>query len=477
MSELLAVVPGPLDLLRMGTRGEAQAAAQRLTGAWRFFQECLRTFPEADLAVVDTYDAIAAEIGAAVGRTYRYGHQLIEYGAAMYERLPLTGAALAAGDISYFVFRSIVYRTALITDPEVLAAVDARIAAAASRWACFSRARLAGAVDAIVVAHDPDAVRRQAEDTRSECGIEISSNARGYSEVHGTMLASTGMALDARLDALADTVCAHDPRPKSRRRADAIDVMVAGLDRMVCHCRREDCAARRKIKRASDTVVYLVGQAVSAEAAANAAQHAPAYAAPQWRPGYLFGSDELIPPSVMADIAASAKVVTVCHPGPDSAPEPRYRPSKALSDYVRARDLTCRAPGCDRPATDCEIDHTVPHDAGGPTHASNLKCLCAFHHLVKTFWRWLDEQLPDGTVIWRTPAGQTFVTYPGSMLLFPELCEPTGWLGRSPARRPSTPNHPNMPQRNQTRVQERAARINTERQRNHADATKDPPPF
>ena len=31
--------------------------------------------------------------------------------------------------------------------------------------------------------------------------------------------------------------------------------------------------------------------------------------------------------------------------------------------------------------------------------ATNLKCYCRTHHLVKTFWGWRDKQLPDGTVI------------------------------------------------------------------------------
>lgn len=47
-------------------------------------------------------------------------------------------------------------------------------------------------------------------------------------------------------------------------------------------------------------------------------------------------------------------------------------------------------------------------------------------HLLKTFWGWHDEQLPDGTVIWRSPAGQTYITHPGSALLFPSLSTPTG---------------------------------------------------
>ena len=48
--------------------------------------------------------------------------------------------------------------------------------------------------------------------------------------------------------------------------------------------------------------------------------------------------------------------------------------------------------------------------------------------MLKTFGGWRDEQLPDGTVIWLLPNGHTYVTTPGSALLFPDLCVPTGEL-------------------------------------------------
>jgi hypothetical protein len=47
---------------------------------------------------------------------------------------------------------------------------------------------------------------------------------------------------------------------------------------------------------------------------------------------------------------------------------------------------------------------------------------------VKTFWRWRDTQLPDGTVILTALTGHTYVTTPGSALLFPSLCPSTSEL-------------------------------------------------
>ena len=46
----------------------------------------------------------------------------------------------------------------------------------------------------------------------------------------------------------------------------------------------------------------------------------------------------------------------------------------------------------------------------------------------------ISELFTDGTVIWTSPTGHTYVTYPGSQHLFPKLCEPTAtlWTGDPP---------------------------------------------
>jgi hypothetical protein len=119
--------------------------------------------------------------------------------------------------------------------------------------------------------------------------------------------------------------------------------------------------------------------------------------------------------------------------------------------------------------------------------------------LVKTFWGWREEQLPDGTLIPRSPAGHTYVTTPGSALLFPSLCLSTGGMPAPEADPP--PGHHGQrtamtSKRRRTRAQKRAHRIVTERKQNHqarlarrkhrkerdsalsdGSADEDPPPF
>ena len=94
-------------------------------------------------------------------------------------------------------------------------------------------------------------------------------------------------------------------------------------------------------------------------------------------------------------------------------------------------------------------------------------------------------------MVWTAPSGQIYVTTPGSAVLFPALCAPTGEFPRlvvTPGVR-CEGREAMMPTRTRTRAQNRADRINGERAHNcrkrhaalaarPATATDpDPPPF
>ncbi|WP_332909798.1 hypothetical protein [Mycobacterium hippophais] len=90
-------------------------------------------------------------------------------------------------------------------------------------------------------------------------------------------------------------------------------------------------------------------------------------------------------------------------------------------------------------------------------------------------------QYPDGTIVWTAPTGHTYTTRPGSALIFPTLCRPTGNLPPPP---PGTlPDNTfrgvKMPTRRRTRAQNRAQRIAAERKLNddHVAERNTPPPF
>jgi hypothetical protein len=85
------------------------------------------------------------------------------------------------------MFATIVYRTELITDPDVVAAVDAALAANVARWPSMTRSRLSGQLDKIVARADADAVRRRAK-YRADREVWIGDAAEGgTSEIHGSL--------------------------------------------------------------------------------------------------------------------------------------------------------------------------------------------------------------------------------------------------------------------------------------------------
>ncbi|MEE6178161.1 HNH endonuclease signature motif containing protein [Mycobacterium sp. 050134] len=469
---------GPTALLeRIGAaaRAENRAAAAQLIAIGELFAYRLSRSAETEAWAIDTMEAVAAEVAAGLRISQALAASRVRYARTMRERLPRVGAIFAAGDIDFRLFATIVYRTDLIDDADVLAAVDARLAANVTRWPSMTRSRLAGQVDLIVARADADAVRRHTR-SRTDRSIEIDDTESGMALIRGSLLVPDARALDQRLDAVAGTVCARDPRTREQRRADALGALATGADRLGCRCGRGDCAAVGR-RPAGPVVIHVIAERATLAGAGDA-------------PGSEVGADGLISPELVAELAKSATLVPLAHPG-DAPPERGYTPSRALADFVRCRDLTCRWPGCDVPAGRCDVDHTVPYAQGGPTHAGNLKCYCRTHHLIKTFWGWTDQQLADGTLILTSPSGQTYVTTPGSALLFPSLCHAVGGMP-TPEVCPSEADYcadrtAMMPKRTRTRSQHRAQRVTAERQRNRqarlalrAGPTPpdgDPPPF
>ncbi|PXW30056.1 UNVERIFIED_CONTAM: uncharacterized protein DUF222 [Williamsia faeni] len=147
-----------------------------------------------------------------------------------------------------------------------------------------------------------------------------------------------------------------------------------------------------------------------------------------------------------------------------------YRLSTALGAFVRIRDAYCVFPGCNRPAWRSEIDHTEEYDhenpdAGGQTCPEDTKCLCRFHHLLKSFGEWIDVQELDedgrSRVVFVSPEGERFEgpAWTGEDL-FPALTAMTWTATRSRSAVGDTQV------RTRTRLARKHARRQAERKRN-----------
>ncbi|WJL95229.1 DUF222 domain-containing protein [Microbacterium sp. ET2] len=96
----------------------------------------------------------------------------------------------------------------------------------------------------------------------------------------------------------------------------------------------------------------------------------------------------------------------------------RYQLHPSQTRYLNARDVTCRTPGCRRPAKLCHIDHSKDFALGGPSCNDNLCNECARHHTLKHATNWHVEQLPGGILTFTSPGGKTYDSHPPSRVTF-----------------------------------------------------------
>jgi hypothetical protein len=465
-----------IDMMGEETREESAAIARRLRAVGELFARRARELEEAELWFTDPREAVAAEVSAALNISRARASGQIHYARVLRDQLPEVAKVFTSGAIDFRMVLTIIARTENV-EAEVMPALDAALARHVVKWMRLSGPKLCDRLDLWVAKFDPAGVRipPKVDERRF---VEIEATKPGMASIWAGVHASDAAALDQRLDALAATVCDNDPRTKEQRRADACGALARLQERLDCQCGSPQCPAVAERKAVRDVVIHVLAEQATIDGAGD-------------HPGYLSGFG-ILPADSVRELAKSATLKPLAVPS--GQPEAGYRPSNGLAEFVRWRDLTCRWPGCDRPATRCDLDHTVAWPLG-PTHPSNLKPYCRTHHLIKTFYGgpggWTDRQLPDGTIILTAPTGHTYVSEPHGAVMFPALREPTGELDLGAAAGiPDTNRAVMMPKRKQTREQDRRDRIEAER-RDRTEliaeeerqrqawlaATYEPPPF
>ena len=476
-----------MQRLCVAARAENQAAAEQLEVLGQLFAYRYSSCAETDDWAIDTEAAVAAEVGAALRISQGLAASRLRYARAMLAHVATAGRGA--------VFTGRGYRLSDLCDDCVSHGSDHR-----SRRAGRRGCRRGGQCDPVALddpgppgrpdrqdrgpRRDADAAQRRATRPRPNGrSWDRRPSKRASPQIIGSLF-----TVDAPTPWIAAVECVggHGVRPRSAHPRPAPRRCPRGAGRRRgaagLSLRALPTAPRSHQPRA------LAGDHPRHRRTRHPQRDRNSCRAP---PAQCRRADH--PRTDRRTRQVSQNLVPLIHPG-DAPPEPGYIPSKALADFVRARDLTCRWPGCDVPAVNCQLDHTIPHAQGGPTHAGNLKCYCPTHHLLKTFWGWREKQLPDGTLILTSPAGHTYVTTPGSALLFPSLCHAVGMAcspeadppARDHATAPITQPAHDLPKRRRTRTQDRANRVATERRQNRdarmartgpAPPDDDPPPF
>lgn len=413
--------PRVLSGVQDSYRQIAAAMAASLAGIAELLDR--RTVEELDAeldvrSMITAFERTTVEVGAALALPSPKARTLVRQADALHTRLPGMGALLAAAEIDYDTVVMVLDRTDLVHE-DVMPQVEAALLERVRGWACFSRRQLRDAVDALVAEVDADAVKQRRTRAYDQRRVSVATGADGMAVVRATLSADQGAALDTRLSAIAKKVCASDPRSLAQRRADAFTALNLG-EPFGCACADPDCPdaaptepAPQALPMGRQVVLNLIAPAETVAGFGNAA-------------GYLAGYG-VIDAELVRELARDATRRLVEAPRFEERQALTYRPSAALARFIRARDLTCRFPGCTVPATRCDIDHTTPFDhddpaAGGWTVPWNLACYCREHHRHKTFdTGWRDRQLADGTIIWTAPTGHEYRTVPAGAGLFPGL--------------------------------------------------------
>jgi len=476
---------GLIAAMGEATRDESRMVAQRLAFVGELDARRARELAEWNTWRTDPFEEVAAEVSVVQNISRARAGGQVRMARVLRDELPRVLKVFLTGVIDFRMVALIVARTENVTE-EHKPALDEALARHCPKWMRMSKPKLRDRIDLWVSKFDPAAVRVAPEYKNGY--VDIEPTVPGMAAVNAHIDAVSAAAWDARLDAMAATVCDLDPRSKAQRRVDAFAAIGHGRDVLACQCGTEGCAAGAERAALSTVIVQVLAEQATVEGRGN-------------HPGYLPGFG-ILPAESVRDMVADG---AACHPlklpttGNDggavngTAGEAGYRPSAQLRQFIRWRDLTCRFPGCDKPAEHCDIDHTRPFPFG-PTHPSNNKLYCRTHHLIKTFYAflgWRDQQNPDGTVTITLPTGHTFSTEAHGGVLFDALAQPTGDLGalaEPPAESPYRGLM--MPKRRQTREQDRRDRINRERRKREEliaeqqrqkqawiTANEQPPPF
>ncbi|MGN7778570.1 DUF222 domain-containing protein, partial [Mycolicibacterium sp. 22603] len=191
---------------------ERAAVAAKILAAGRFaLTRMAELGHRCEDLIVDDWELVAAELGAELGISRGRACTLITQGRDLLTRLPAFAEVFAGGGVDLRILRIILHRCALLTDPDITTVIDTQLATAAPSWNALSDERVSELIDWMIVDVDPDAVRR-ARETRRRRHLSLTPVGDGMVEIHGVVDAAKGAVFDQSVDALARTVCPHDPR-------------------------------------------------------------------------------------------------------------------------------------------------------------------------------------------------------------------------------------------------------------------------
>ena len=384
-----------IDLIRAWARVAAWVDAQQ--------QVALAAVVAATEDAGLTGDDARHEVGVALRLSPGSAYDKVQRAAALTGRLADTLAALRRGEISGLQAATIATMVEHLDD-EVTATVQAAVLANAPEQTVAETKRT---LRRAIIAADPAGAAARAEQAKTGRTVSRDPLDDGMAELRAVLTATDTELVWAELTARAQAehIRRGDhglPQPGlDALRADAlVDAVLGTPDTEASsdgstHDRGKPGGPGRVQLRVTIDLPTLLGLA---EHPAELAGHGP------------------IAPDLARELAGDAdwiRFTTDPQTGEllDLAPR-RYRPSRRLAAFIRARQPVCTWPGCNQPSERCDLDHSHDFGKGGPTCRCNLGPFCRQHHNAKTHGRWQYRRHPDGSGTLTSPLRKTYTLKP-----------------------------------------------------------------
>ena len=320
------------------------------------------------------------------------------------DKVPALGQAMREGRIGLDKVRVFDKETELLDQEQRRAVVDAVLGEAETS----TTAQLRQLLRRVVLKVNPEAVREKRRKAVEDRDLEYTEFANGTASLVGGFLdKDKAAAAFDYVDALARaTRNAGDPleRTLAQLRADIFADLLAGVDPVKAGYATPvdrkgvinlhvDLATLGCLSDNPGEIAGFghVADEIARRAAADIAQIA------QWR-FTVTDKGEVLTQGILPKVVVREFAENLGR---------RRLPNTEQSDYVQARDKTCRAPGCQRRAMSCETDHLRDWIRGGPTLVHNLCCLCKRHHRAKHVGGFTLRLGVHG-VDWETPIGRRY---------------------------------------------------------------------
>ena len=346
-------------------------------------------------AVLDARDdaglpmrAAHAEIGMALGLSDVTASKRLAAARALTVDLPAVQAALAAGAITFWHALTIAEVTFPLS-PENARRVADRVLARAPKQTV---SQLRRCLNRAVLAVDPKSAAERARAAHADRSLHWEPLPDGMAELRLITSAAEVMAVYQAADAVAQRAKAAGPPPGSDGWLP-IDAL-----------------------RADALVAIVAGQVQAPPVGVNVTIDLPTLLGLQHNPAELAGYGPIAAPLARA-LAADGKwrrmILDPQTGGLLDLGRTAYRPSQALSRYIKTRDRTCTFPTCQRNAERCDIDHRQPYTIGGSTNRHNLAALCKTHHTLKHKTGWTLQTNPaSGATTWISPTNHRYHAQP-----------------------------------------------------------------